>query len=449
MLLNFLAKYNKMKVRFFLSAILLLALNATAQEFKKLDSLFNNLEAANKFIGSAAIAKNGKIIYAKQTGFIDAENKIKPDINSKYRIGSITKMFTSALILKACEEKKLKLDQSVSEFFPQLQKGSIITIENLLNHSSGIHNFTDNENYFDWDNAPITQKALLDTIYKGGFDFEPGARSEYSNSNYVLLTLILEKIYKKSYGEILKSKITVPFSLNNTYVGSHANPSKNESFSYSFKNNKWEKLDETDMSIPLGAGCLVSNVGDLVKFSRALFSGEIIKDSSLIKMETVKNNYGLGLFKIPFYQKTGFGHSGGIDNFSTILYYFPKDEVTVVILSNGGTYSTNSVSIAMLSEMFGREYDIPSLEALSFTENDLKKYTGVYSSDDIPLKITISNSGTELIGQASGQSSFPLMPGPTNVYSFDEAGIKIIFEPVNQTMILQQRGKEYKFKMEK
>ena len=131
---------------FFLSAICV----AQKLNAKKLDSLFQILEQNDKFMGSLAVSQNGNIIYENTIGFISLEDSIKSNNNTKYRIGSISKVFTAALVLRAIEENKLKLDQSLKDFYPIIANSEKITVKNLLNHSSGIHDFTRNEDYLKW-----------------------------------------------------------------------------------------------------------------------------------------------------------------------------------------------------------------------------------------------------------------------------------------------------------
>ena len=159
----------------------------------KLDSLFQILEAKDKYMGSIAISENGKLLYTKSIGKDDIENNKPSTISTKYRIGSISKMFTACLIFKAVEENKIDLNQTIEKYFPTIQNSSKITIGNLLNHRSGIHNFTNDENYMSYFTAPKTEKEMVEIITKGKSDFEPNTKSDYSNSNYVLLSYILEK----------------------------------------------------------------------------------------------------------------------------------------------------------------------------------------------------------------------------------------------------------------
>lgn len=422
-----------------LSAVYCQSVNTT-----KLDSLFDALQANNKFMGSMAIAADGKVVYSKAIGKADMESGKELKTDTKFRIGSISKMFTAVMIFKAIEEKKLTLDQTIDHYFPGIENAQKITVDNLLNHRSGIHNFTNDSAYLSYNTQSKTETELLEIIQKVKSDFEPGSKSEYSNSNYVLLTFILEKIYKKNYSDLLKDKITKPLGLKNTYVGNKINIANNECYSYKFSQT-WVKETETDMSIPLGAGAIVSNTDDLLHFIESLFALKIISSGSLEKMKTVKDDLGRGIFSVPFYDKTGYGHTGGIDGFQSVLYYFPKEKVGIVILTNGSTIPLNDLVIAGLSATFNKPYTIPSFKMITLKSEDLDPYLGEYSSKDIPLKITITKDGSTLIAQATGQSAFPLEAISKNTFEFNAAGIVLEFNAEQKQMILKQGGGKFTF----
>jgi D-alanyl-D-alanine carboxypeptidase len=151
----------------------------------KLDNYFNALEQNNKFMGSVAVSKNGEIIYTKSIGFADIENNLKATENSKYRIGSISKSFTTVLVLKAIEQKKLDLNQSIDKWFPTIKNAKQITVKHLLSHRSGIHNFTNDKDYLTYNTQRKTEEEMVEIIAKGGSDFQPDSKAEYSNSNFV------------------------------------------------------------------------------------------------------------------------------------------------------------------------------------------------------------------------------------------------------------------------
>ena len=413
----------------------------------KLDNYFNALEQNNKFMGSVAVSKNGEIIYIKSIGFADVENKVKATENSKYRIGSISKSFTTVLILKAVEQKKLNTNQTIDKWFPTIKNAKKITVNHLLSHRSGIHNFTDDKDFLTWNTHPKTEKEMIEIIAKGGSDFNPDSKAEYSNSNFVLLTYILEKTFTKSYSDLLQEFIVKPIGLKNTYVFGKINPSNNECKSYSFSGS-WKTETETDFTVPLGAGAITSTSSDLTKFADALFSGKLLTNESLEIMKTIKDGYGIGLFQIPFYKSVGYGHTGGIDGFSSVYSYFADDKISYALISNGTNINNNDISIAVLSAVYDKPYEIPVFTTFTLTSEDLDKYLGVYASKQIPMKITISKDGNTLIAQGTGQPAFPIEATEKDKFKFDQAGAKFEFKPTAKTMILFQGGGQINFTKE-
>lgn len=436
-----------MKKIIFTSLFALVIMSSFAQNLnaKRLDSLFQLLEKNNKYMGSIAISENGKTIYNNSIGYDDIESSKKSTINSKYRIGSISKIFTASLIFKALEEKKIKLDQTIEIYFPTVKNASKITISNLLNHRSGIHNFTNDPEYLNWCTQAQSKSKMIERIAGGKISFEPDTKGEYSNSNYILLSFILEDVYKKSYSEILNQKIIEPLKLKNTYLGGKISLENNEAHSYTLS-GKWEKANDTDMSVPLGAGAIVSNPTDLNIFIESLFAGKIITAESLSIMTTIKDNFGMGIFEFSYFDKKSYRHTGGIDGFRSVLDYFPKDKLAIAITSNGVMgYNNENILLCALSSYFNKPFQMPTFTTIEIPTATLDLYSGTYATSQIPLKITITRKDTSLIAQATGQSSFPLEPTASNIFKFDPAGVVIEFNSDKKELILKQGGKEYLF----
>ncbi len=449
-----LLKPHTMKTKFFV-VILLIVLsvgNVFPQEINKpkLDSLLNILAEKNKAMGSLSILKNGTVVYSKAIGysFISGSGKKQATTQTKYRIGSISKMFTATMIFQLIEEGKLSLSTTLNSYFPTIPNAGKITIGNLLNHRSAIHNFTDDPDYINWMTQPKTQDEMIAVISKNPSDFEPNEMTSYSNSNFVLLGYIVEKVTQKPYATNLQERITSKIGLSNTYYGGKTNTGNNESYSYRFVSD-WEQQPETDMSIPGGAGALVSTPTDLTRFIDALFSLKLVSAASLEQMKTMTDRMGMGMTQMPFYSKNAYGHSGAIDGFVSNLAWFPEDHMAVSYCSNGVVYPFNDILIGVLSICFNRDYTIPSFNTIALKAEDLDPYLGVYASSQLPLKITITKNGTVLTAQATGQSSFPLEPSEKDIFKFDQAGIKMEFRPEKNEMTLKQNGGEYLFTKEK
>ncbi len=437
--------------------ILLFALSFTAfsQTFDKakLDRFFDALSANNKGMGSIAISKGGDVIYSRSVGFshYGEKGKVASDAKTKYRIGSISKMFTATIVFQLVEEGKLKLEDTLDKFFPEIPNAKKITVAQLLNHHSGIHDITgDAQNYYSYYRRPQTHEQMLAIMAKTTPDFEPGAKAAYSNSNYILLGYIAEKVSGKSYKDLLNEKITSKINLTDTFYGGQINDSNNESHSFDFIEGEWKILGETDMSIPGGAGAIVSTPTDLTKFITALFDGKLISQKNLDQMKTTTDNYGSGIFQFPLDDKKLFGHTGGIDGFNSMLVYLPEEKLSVAYISNGTIYPVNSILLAAFAVYNNRkDFVIPSLKPLEYSAEELAKFEGVYASATVPLKITVKARDKKLFAQATGQSEFPLETAEKNKFKFEAGGIEIEFDTEKSTMNLMQGGQSFVFTKEK
>lgn len=413
----------------------------------KLDSLMDILAEKNQAMGSLTISKNGVVVYSRAIGlrYMSSSEKLPATNQTKYRIGSITKMFTAAMIFQLIEDGKLSLTTTIDKYFPQLPNASKITISNLLNHRSGLHNFTDDPEYVTWETQPKTQDEMLAIIAKSPVDFQPNEKCSYSNSNYVVLGYILQIISKQSYAKNLSTRITSKIGLTNTYVGAKSDIKKNESFSYRFLND-WEQCPETDMSIPGAAGAIVSTPADLTKFIESLFSFKLVSNTSLSQMKTMTDGFGMGMFQIPFYERKAYGHNGGIDGFASTLAYFPEDNVAVAYCTNGQTYPMNNILIGVLSVYFNKPYSIPRF---NLKTEDLDKYLGVYSSTQIPPKITITKNAITLFAQVTGGPLFPLDPADRDKFKCDAMGVAIEFNPDKAELTIKEGENRFLFTKEK
>jgi len=443
-----------MKLRLF-TLILLAGLTFTtlfSQNINKpkLDSLFNVLAENNKAMGSVAVSKNGTVLYSRAIGYISISQTDKKvaTIATKYRIGSITKMFTASMIFQLIEEGKINLTTTLDTYFPDIPNASKITISNLLNHRSGIHNFTDDPEYLTYMTQPKTEDEMVKIISKNKVDFEPDAKASYSNSNFVLLGYIIEKITKQPYASNLEKRICSKIGLKDTYVGKKTNLINNEAYSYKFE-GEWKQLPETDMSIPGGAGSIISTPSDLTRFVEGLFSLKLVGQTSLNKMKMMTDGIGMGMFQFPFYGKTAYGHNGEIDGFVCNVAYFPEDSLALSYCTNGMDFSLNDILIGVLSISFNKQYSIPDFKTITLKTEDLDRYLGVYSSTQVPIKITVTKNNTILTAQGEGQPPFNLEATDKDKFKFDPAGVIMEFNPAKNEMTLKQGGGSFLFTREK
>lgn len=400
----------------------------------KADSLFQLLQENQRWMGAVMLRKHGEIVYQKAIGLADLEGKIPNTTQTRFRIGSQTKTFTAVMILQLVQENKLKMDAPLSQFFPEIPNAEQLTIAHLLRHRSGIYNFTNDPEYLSYHTNPMAQKEILKKIAAYQPVFEPGSKAEYSNSNYILLGYILEAITGNDYAKNLKERITEPLGLENTYYGSKINPKASEAYSYKWEGGGFVPETETNMQIPHGAGAVVSTVEDITLFLEALFNGGLFAEEQFAEMIRLEEDFGCGLFVMPFYKHEGMGHTGGIDGFSSMMAYFPEQQLAVSLLSNGGRFSNNEVMIALLSEYFGMAYELPEFTEVQISKQVLERYEGVYASPSFPLKLSIRHLNGQLEGQGSGQPAFPLEAKNDSTFTFDMAGIRILFHADSLTL---------------
>lgn len=412
---------------------------------EKLSAYLDSLAAHHKAMGSYALATNGKPDFVKVTGFADAETQQKANVNTQYRIGSVSKIFTAVLVMQAVEGKKLTLQTKLSEFYPSVPNAAQITVEQMLQHRTGIHNLTDEKEYWDYHQKPQSEKQMVDIIAKYKSDFVPGEKHAYSNSNYILLGYILEKIYRKPYADLIQGKIAKPLKLNLTRVGGKINASENQANSYFFNNSQFQKNAETDMSVPVGAGNLISTPTELLKFIIALEEGKLISKASLAQMKDFRDNYGFGLAKIPFINKYGYGHSGRIEEFRSVVFYFPEDKAGISFITNQSDYDVNQISINMLKTAMNMDFEMPDFKVKSVDLSILKTYDGTYKAPNFPLDIKIFVENNKLMAQATGQGAFALEVISDTEFQFLPAGIKIQFNPGKNTFDFKQGAYELVF----
>lgn len=325
----------------------------------KMDTFLSILEEENLGMGSVAIFKNGQLDYQKSFGQADIENSISMTSQTKYRIASITKTFTASMIMQLIDENSLTLSTTLDNYFPALPNSNLITIENLLRHRSGLFNYTDTAYETDIVTQPATQQQLIDLFVENGTVFEPNEQTLYSNTNYVVLGFIVENIDQKSYSDALRDRITIPLGLTNTYNGGVIDTSNNEALSYNPQSNDWVLTIETNTTLVNATGSIVSNPVDLNSFYQELFAGNVVSQNSLQSMRDIVDGYGLGMFPIPFYQKTALGHTGRLDGFQSSVMYFSEDNVTVSYTLNAVSMPSNDIAIGILSIYSGLEYSLP------------------------------------------------------------------------------------------
>lgn len=412
---------------------------------KLIIELLETINVHNKSMGCLAIGKGKKILLNQAIGFksLVQDKPLPADIDTKYRIASLSKIFTAVMIYQLVEEGFLALDTTLDVFFPTIPNSASITVSMLLNHTSGIFSFTELPDYHVWSLKHNSNEDMISRINSCDPVFQPGEKYQYSNSNYLLLGYMIEILDSCSYAEALKSRITDRIGLKNTYYGAKISIGNNEAQSY-LNLGYWELSSETDMSVPGGAGGIVSTAADLVVFMGALFEGRLLTKLSLKNMLDSREGRANGIFELRFGNQVYYGHTGHIDGFHTILIYHPRYRYAIAYLANGEADLKLSVIALVTGIMNHQQVNLPRYLPVMQVE-DPEGYAGEYRNSELDMELLIKVEDKHLFAYPAGQGKIGLQAVSKYHFECASLGVTIRFEQDRKSFSLIQGEETYLF----
>jgi CubicO group peptidase (beta-lactamase class C family) len=306
-------------------------------------------------MGTVLVARDGHVVLDKAYGMANLELDVPNTPDTKFRLGSITKQFTAASILLLEERGKLKIDDRVKAYLPDAPMSwDRITIFNLLTHTSGIPNFTAMPDYNTIKLSSRSAGAAVSAFRDRPLDFGPGEQMSYSNSGYLVLGDIIEKVSGQSYEQFVTDNIFTPLGMKDSGYDSNTAIIKHRASGYSRLQGGYANATYIHMSIPHAAGALFSTTRDLLKWEQALFAGKVVSKASLDRMTTpFKNDYAFGLTVRTVKDRKVIAHGGGIDGFNTAMAYYPDSRTVVIVLSNVNGNVPGQASAQLAAIMHG------------------------------------------------------------------------------------------------
>jgi D-alanyl-D-alanine carboxypeptidase len=414
----------------------------------KLDRLLDRLAEKNKGMGSVTIARDGNVAYTHSFGYsyVNTNEKKPATAATKYRIASITKMYTAVMIFQLIEEGKLKPNDTIDRFFAQIPNAKRITIAQILNHRSGLPDLQPDGA---WGKQLRTEEEVVARIAQGQPHFEPDAKHEYSNAGYILLGHIVEKVGGKPYREALEQRITSKIGLKDTYylASGTTDPGRNESVSYGYFDG-WKEAAEVDFSVTGPAGSIVATPTDMTKFIQALFDLKLVSADNLKQMMTMREDEGMGMELFSFAGKTCYGHTGGSGSAGAWLAYCPEERLAFAYATNMKIYPVKDIVSGLFDIYSNRPFEIPTFEAFAVSSEDLDRYVGTYSTPDAPLKWTITRRGNILYFQPPGNSAVPLEATAENKFTI-APGVFFEFDAAKGTLTIKRPQGERVFTKDK
>ncbi|MFI5204109.1 MAG: serine hydrolase [Flavobacteriales bacterium] len=355
----------------------------------KLEELITRYADYGQFNGSVLVAEKGAVIYKKGFGWANMESGSDNLPDTKFRLASVTKQFTAMLVVQLASENKLKLDVPISTYLPDYPKktADIVTIHHLLTHTSGIPNYTDFPSIREVMQKKYSPAELVKLFADSTLEFTPGEKYHYSNSGYILLGYIIEKITGKSYEEVLQNKIFTPLKMINSGYDNNAEL-RNKAFGYNKTGNTLAPANYIDMSVPFAAGGIYSTVEDLFLWDQALYTEKLLpkKYMDLLFTKHVSEGgpsfygYGWQLGNMPIGSTNEniaiIYHSGFINGFNTNIARIPSDKSSIILLNNTAGAPLDEMTVAIAAILYGKPYDFPK-KSIAYSLLDVIEKDGI------------------------------------------------------------------------
>lgn len=431
----------KKKVLVIISLSLMLSGSAQNKTLQ-LDSIFTQLNSAQKFYGNVLIAEKGNVIYKKSFGKADRSKNTDLNEESMFELASVSKQFTAMGIMLLKKQGQLSYEDSLRSFFPELPYNNI-SVRQLLQHTSGMPDYI--ELFIkNWDSTKIaTNKDLIRLLaqYKPPILFKPGDKWEYSNTGYALLASIIEQVSGMEFGEYMQKNIFIPLEMKRTMVYRRRYEKRaidNYAYGYVMNNNKQfslpDSLPQTAIMVYcldgiVGDGTINSTTTDLLKWDRALYSDKLVSKKMLKEAFTpaVLNNgtspYGFGwaLGKI---ENAGqiVSHGGAWPGYATYIERHLETDKTIILLRN------NEVSAVALQKIRNILYGIKeeAIKEITIDPAKLKQYAGEYKIGE-GFSIIITTEKDKIFAQATGQEKFEIFAEKQDLFFLKVVDAKIKF----------------------
>jgi CubicO group peptidase (beta-lactamase class C family) len=347
---------------------------------------------------AVAVRQGAQIVHAAGYGLADIEWGQPIDTDTVFRIGSITKQFTAAAILRLAEAGKLEVDDPIERHLPDYPVGERrITVRHLLNHTSGIKSITGVPGFAtDLSRKDTSLAGMIDVFKELPPDFQPGERYLYNNSGYVLLGAIIEALAGMDYAAFLQREFFEPLGMTRTSYLSDTPIVTKRARGYVPGRDGIVNAPPISMTWPHAAGALGSTVGDLLTWNAALHGGKLLAPESYAAMTTPgalndgkPMSYAFGLVRQTYREHPTIGHGGGINGFLTNLAHWPDDDLTIVVLANCGAFPIQRAAFGLARRALG----LPDLrrEAIEASDDELAACAGVYRFDAFPLQFRVKD----------------------------------------------------------
>ena len=412
--------------------------NTVIQPVSRKNKIASYLQACNEvwhMMGSILIGDKKEKMFCQSYGMANLEHSIPNTAQTKFRIASLTKQITAAAVLTLYQKGSLDLTDYISNYFPNFPSANSITIHHLLNHTSGISNFTELPVYRELIKTGASLDEVISYFKDLPLEFSPGSSYSYSNSGYILLTKIIELVSHQSYSQYLKENIFQPLHMFRSGCDKNSAILEHRASGYEISDSGYQNAEFVDMSIPSGAGGLFSTVEDLYTWHCSLNTRNLF-DQSLLRImfsptqqiaSDQETYYGYGWFLDHHLNERRASHSGCIEGFSCKISRYLESDLVIIVLCNVADMPVNQITDDLAAILLGHEYQTPIKPAV-LNPNSLfyEKYTGVYDMNEA-MSVSITTEEKRIFANFSGTDKYEILPTSRTNFFFKSINAQIEF----------------------
>jgi CubicO group peptidase (beta-lactamase class C family) len=329
----------------------------TATQHAAIDTLVTATMKAEHIAGATvAVSIGGNVAYEKAFGYADMAARTSASVDTIYPIGSITKQFTAACILLLAQDGNLSIDDPLSQYVSGLPWANRVTLRHLLDQESGVVDFRIGVSDVD---TSLTHTEVIDRLKQTDLLFPPGSKYEYSNSNYYLLGLVVERVSGKSYPAFLRSRVLVPLGLQSTFYNDGSAGQALLAHGHNATANGPQPVPAENPDWAYAAGAIASTVSDMVRWDEQLRGGKLLSDASRLEMFTPgrldddsSTDYAFGWVVVKHNGRREVWHNGEVTGFHAMNATYPDDRTDIVVLTNtGGTFAADELAVRIFDTL--------------------------------------------------------------------------------------------------
>lgn len=441
-----------MRRQFLLLLLLPAFVLAQKDHTKEFDAYMAAQVKVNKFNGNVLVTRKGKVLYEKSFGVADVEWNTPLNAATLFQVGSVTKQFTSSGIMQLVEQGKVSVDDKLTKYFPDFPKGDSVTVHMLLNHTSGMADYTEIDGFMNWASLPLKGDSLVARFKDRPYNFSPGTQWRYCNSGYFLLGMIIEKVSGMSWRDYIYKNVIAKAGLKHTDANRWDSIMPNRAKGYERQGEKIINAPYISMEIPFSAGNIISTTHDLDQWTNALYAGKVVSPASLTRMTTpYMGKYGYALLIDSTAKHKRIWHNGGIPGFESFLGHYPAEDINIVVFSNFESGSTK-IGGAIGSILFDEKVELPrEKKGVTLTPAQMKRFTGEFKLEGPGINVRIAEESGKLFVYVEVNGPQELKPeSDTKLFVVADPAVTIeyTFNPDNsiKEVFLNQGGRKMELK---